>query len=255
MAEIETEVADIARRVRRLALGAQHQLADDRRQLVLLQLLEQARQVGGTRERARPTAHAETLEQLGERLELDRIGRIVNAVHAMHARLIEGFRRGDVGGDHELLDQPMRIQARPRDDRLGPAVGIEPNLRLRKIEVQGAAAAPRLGQDRISAVQRADHALEQRRRDVVGNAIGCRLHLLVDESGARAHERAHEPMPELAPAAVVPEVHREACPVLFRAQRAQAVGQRRGQHRQHAVRYTELARRRASASRASPGRT
>ena len=97
VAEIEPEMADVARRVGGLALGAQHQLADDRRQLVLLELLEQAREVGRARERAGAAPHAEALEQLGERLELDRIGRVVDPVHAVHARLIEGLRRGDVG--------------------------------------------------------------------------------------------------------------------------------------------------------------
>ena len=93
----------------------------------------------------------------------------------------------------------------------------------------------RLGQNRIGAVQRADHALEQRRRDLVGRAVGRRLHPLVGEPGARAHQRALEAVPELAPAPVDPQVHREAGAVLARAQRAQAVGQRLRQHRQHPV--------------------
>src|SRR5919106_1435285 len=62
VAEIEPEMADVARRVGCLALGAQHQLRDDRRQLVLLELLEQTRQVGGTAERARAAPHAQAPE-------------------------------------------------------------------------------------------------------------------------------------------------------------------------------------------------
>ena len=67
------------------------------------------------------------------RLELDRIGRIMDAVHAVHARLVQGLRRGDVGRDHEFLDQAVRVEARPGHDRLAPAASerrmpVVPNI-------------------------------------------------------------------------------------------------------------------------------
>ena len=71
---------------------------------------------------------------------------------------------------------------------------------------------------------------------LVGRAVRRRLYPLVGEPGAGAHQSTNEAMPELAPALVVPQVHREAGAVLVRPQRAQAVGQRLRQHRQHPVR-------------------
>ena len=105
-------------------------------------------------------------------------GPVVDAVHAGPAGLLQALGGGDVGGDHELLDQAMRIEALLALDRDRAAGVVEPDRGLGQIEVEGAAAAAGVEQGREGAEQRPDDALEQGRGQAVGRAVGRRLDLL-----------------------------------------------------------------------------
>ena len=163
-AEVEAVVADVVRAVDRLALGAQHQRRDQRRELVAGEALEQPGEVLGPREIA-AAREPELAQQLAQRLELDRVGPVVDAVHAGPRGLLQRLRRGDVGGDHELLDQPVGIEPLLPLDRDRPAVLVEADRDLGQVEIERAAPPPGVLQRGVGAEQRPHHRLEQRRRD------------------------------------------------------------------------------------------
>src|SRR5258708_39699298 len=57
---------------------------------------------------------ADAPEEVAQRGELGRIGRSVHAVHAGTPLALELLGRRDVGGDHELLDQLVAVEADAR---------------------------------------------------------------------------------------------------------------------------------------------
>ena len=165
---------------------------------------------------------------------------------------------GNVGEDHALLDQAVRIVAYAQLDRAHPLARVDDELRLRRIEVQSAAARARLVQRAVdihqhmsfsssgpSWVARGGTSLEQR---LVGLRVG--------EPRRRAHDRRVEAR---TLERTVPGDHHvgdEAKTVDVRRERAQVVGQRGRQHRHDARRKIDRrAALCASVSSAVPGRT
>ena len=80
-------------------------------------------------------------------------------VHAVHAGLVQPFqflRRGDVGQDHELLDQPVAVEPRPRCDAGHLAVPVQHHLALRQVEIERAARGAGREQGTEGGVEMAD---------------------------------------------------------------------------------------------------
>ena len=67
----------------------------------------------------------EGLQIILQRDELLAARRFVDAVHDWRLFRFEGARGRDVGGDHEVLDQPVSIEAVARGDRGDPALLVE----------------------------------------------------------------------------------------------------------------------------------
>ena len=79
---------------------------------------------------------ADGAQELDQIVELLGARRIVGAIEQGRMRLFKRFRGGDIGEDHELLDQPMRVEPLRPPHVLEPALGIENKLALRQIEVE-----------------------------------------------------------------------------------------------------------------------
>ena len=101
-------------------------------------LREQAGELPGAHHLAARQLEPEGREEVAQRLQLGRVRRGMDAVHAGRAPGFERFRRGDVGGDHEFLDQAVRIEPLARADLGHLAVG-DPHLVLGQVEIEGAA--------------------------------------------------------------------------------------------------------------------
>ena len=82
---------------------------------------------------------AERGEKFRERGELLLRGLIMHAIDQGRALGFKFFGRGDVGRDHELLDQPMRVEAERGSDAAHAPGFVELDLALGQIEVEGSA--------------------------------------------------------------------------------------------------------------------
>ncbi len=79
--------------------------------------------------------------------------------------LLQRLGGGDVGLDHELFDEPMRLQPLGHVDDAGDvALVVEQHLALGQVEIERLAAVARRGERGIGGPQRLQRALEQRAR-------------------------------------------------------------------------------------------
>ena len=82
---------------------------------------------------------AEPVQEVAQRCELLLRRR---GVHAIHHRLVQAFQflgGRDVGEDHELLDQPVAVEARPWRDAAHDALVVQHDTALRQVEIERAA--------------------------------------------------------------------------------------------------------------------
>ncbi len=236
--EREAEMADILRAVERLRLAAQDELVDHRGVGRAGGLLQQAVEVARSHRLPLGEAQADALqplEKLAQGLELGRVRRIVDAVHAGLVQFFQRLGGGDVGGDHEFFNQLVAVETLAPLDARDMALGIQDDAALREIEVECAALGPRLAERRESAVERRHDVVEERPGRCVRGAIARRLDLLVGQARRRAHEAAHEAVSLLMAVGAEPHMDGEAGARHVRFQRAQLVRQRLGQHRHDAV--------------------
>ena len=109
--EREAEVADVRRVVLRLRLGAQHHLVDHLALRQVLGLVENAHEVARLQHLALGELDADGLEGGAQGFELFERGLVVDAVDHRFVRGFERLGGGDVGEDHELLDQLVAVEA------------------------------------------------------------------------------------------------------------------------------------------------
>ena len=106
----------------------------------------------------------------------------MNSIQEFPARLLQSFGGGDVGGDHELLDQFVGIQALPVGDGFDTAVLGQPDDPFRHLQFEDAARFAILEQCLICPIKRLDHGLQQWLGDLIGMAVLGRLNLLIGQS-------------------------------------------------------------------------
>ncbi len=140
--------------------------------------------------------------------------------------MLEFLGGGDVGEDHELLDQPMAVQPRPWRDAAHHAIAVDHHAALRQVEIERAA--------RRSGGQQGAECRVQVRMPGVTRVVRA-LDAFVGEARGAAHQAATEALRGPATVRVDAEFDEQAPLVLVRAQAAPAVGQRLGQHRHHTV--------------------
>jgi len=134
-----------------------------------------------------------------------------------HVALFQGLCRGDVGEDHELLDQLVAVEPLAHAELDDTPALVEHRALLRQVEVERAARAPRGVKRGVGAVERRHHQLHQRPELVVGLAVARRLHAGVGQPRRRVDHRAVEAMAQHAAVAVDPHLRDHHRPVLARA--------------------------------------
>ena len=116
--ERQAEMAEPLGPVARLHLGAQHLLHDLRRAPSRRRRRSMMRlKVAGLDHLAERELDVEGLEIVLQRDQLLAARRLVDAVHDRRLLRLERLGRGDVGGDHVILDQPVRVEPLARRDR------------------------------------------------------------------------------------------------------------------------------------------
>ena len=234
----EAEVADVIGAVHRLLQRAQHHGLQQLGVGAVLDLLEQPGEVARARLVAPAQPEAELLEELAQLGELVLGGRIVDAVQRRMLAGGEEVGRAHVGGEHALLDQAVGVVAHLGHDLRDLAVVVEDHAGFGGLEVDRAALGTRLEQHAEELVevlevrqQRGEFGahrrvlLVQRRGDLgVGQARVRPDHrgveaVVLDLAGGRDRHVGH---------------HGKALDL--RVERAQAVGELLGQHRDDAAR-------------------
>ena len=69
-------------------------------------------------------------------------------------RALAGFGGGDIGEDHELLDQPVRLEPLRHDHAIDGAVGFEHDLAFGNVEIERAALVAGAQHRAIGGVER-----------------------------------------------------------------------------------------------------
>ena len=218
----QAEMADVLRAVSRLRLGPQNQHVDqlglgsagDAGQYPVEQLGAQDLALGQA-----DAGDVEIGERQAQRLHPLRVGGVMDTIKRGAAPCLQLLRGGDVGEDHELLDQPVAGEALSWRNRRRLIVGAEGHAVLDKVEFQCAAGDAGAVEHGEGAVKRVEPLPGQGQLAV---AVARRLHLLVGQPRRRAHDRTLEAVAALAAVAVDPEVRRKAGAIFARFQASTA---------------------------------
>ena len=165
----------------------------------------------------------------------------VNAEERAVLGISNEVRGADIGRQHGLFDQLVRIVTCARDDLLDAAVVVADDLRLGRVEVNRTTAATLSQQSAIDLVQ-----MQQMRHQIAPlgslRPMGIaqnRRHLVVGETGVRADHRRIELVSLHLAAFADQHVADHRKPVFIGVERAQAVGQLLRQHRNDAAREVD----------------
>jgi len=100
----------------------------------------------------------------------------VDAVHHRRLLRLQRLGGGDVGGDHVILDQPVRIEPLARGDRHDPALLVEDDAAFGQVEVERLARIARLRQRAPAGPERTQHVDHR-----TGIGVDRRLCLFISE--------------------------------------------------------------------------
>src|SRR5262245_60622960 len=114
-------------------------------------------------------------------------------------RGFESLGGGNIGENHELFDQPMRLEPLRPPPLLEPPLGVENELALGQIEIERIASLAFKSDNRMSGVKRLEDASDQQRCRLVRSPVDRGLRLLVRKLGRGAHHDAMELVRALAP--------------------------------------------------------
>ncbi len=164
--------------------------------------------------------NVQRLQKLRERVDLLQRRLVMHAVDQRERLLLQHLGRRDVGEDHELLDQLVRIETFGHDDAIDRAVALQEDLALGQIEIERIAlVAGALGAG-IGGIERPPGSDRAGSGGVVGPAVDRGLRLRVVQLRRRAHQDAVEAVRALAPVGAEHHPHRERAARLARHQRA-----------------------------------
>ena len=109
-AQVQAEMAVVLGRVFGLRLRAQHDLVDEELVLGALHASQDAVEQRRLQRPLRRQLDADRGQHLAQRPHLLERGLVMDAVDQRRACLLQRLGGRDVGEDHELLDQPMRVE-------------------------------------------------------------------------------------------------------------------------------------------------
>ena len=164
--------------------------------------------------------------------ELVGVGLIVDAKHRRQGAHGKEARHRFVGGEHELLDQAVGVVARAASDLGHPSALVEDDLRLGQVEVDGSAQAALPG-ELLRQLAGDEQVRHQRGRVGVRRAAQRRSDLGVGEPRVAAHHRVVEIGLQRPAFGVERQIADHAEAVDVGVERADAVRQALGEHRQH----------------------
>ncbi len=159
----------------------------------------------------------------------------MGAIDQWRLRRLQRLGGGDIGEDHEFLDQLVRLQPFGPAHADQSALAIEDQFALGQFEIERAALRAFELDRGVSRVEWRENACEQRRARLVGAPVDRGLRLFVRELGGRPHHHPVECVAALAPVGAENHPDREGRAVLVRTQRAEVVGDALGQHRHDAI--------------------
>ena len=241
LTEREAEVPDVERIVDRLRHRPHDQRLDEGPVLRLAEALGDAAQVARLhflRQFGLDTERGERREQAIETLLL---GRAMDPVETARLTLLEGAGRRDIGEDHALLDEFVRLVAAVLTDGSDPLVAVEFIVGFAALEIERTAPMARLEQGTIEIHQR-----QQRRQQRPERLLSIRptleqrrVGLVVGQTPMATHHGRIET--EVLQQTRLADAHvgGEAQPIDLGLERAQMVRQRGRQHRQHAPREVD----------------
>ncbi len=145
-AQRQAEMPLIGGRIIGLGLGAQHLLHHLRAEIRLADPIQDMVERRRPDHLAQREGDAIGLQIILQRGQLLARGRFVDAVHDRGLLRLQRLGGGDVGGDHVILDQPVRIEPRTRRDREDAPLLIQHHPSFGQVEVERLARIPRLGQ-------------------------------------------------------------------------------------------------------------
>ena len=238
-AQVQAEMADIVGRVDRLRLGAQHHLVDD---VCVRAALARSQDAVEVARRATACALGEAAgrasQEVAQRSSFSLRGRVVHAVDQRAcACALQRLGGGDIGLDHELFDQLVRLEplARAMMRRLRPSASSM-ILRSGRSRSSGSRRSRAARERGVGGPQRLEDRLQQRLG--LRRAGGRRSRPAPPRRRAwrpSASGRATKRVALLVAVAVEHHAHDQAGAVLAFAQRAQIGGQLLRQHRHDAV--------------------
>ena len=132
----EPEVAKRLGRVARLHLGAQHLLHDLGARVMIADARENMVEGRGLDHLAKRELDLESGEIVLEHDQFLAARDLVDAVHDRRLLAFQGLGRGDVGGDHIILDQPVRVQSLARGDREDATRLVKHDAALGEVEFE-----------------------------------------------------------------------------------------------------------------------
>ncbi len=141
----------------------------------------------------------------------------------------------DIGQNHELFDQLVRLKPFLEIDRQHLARVRQHDPPFRQIKVQRLPRRAGLFGGLISGVKRFQHRLQQRGGLVIRRPVHRRLHLRIMQRPGRPHHPPHETVGNLVPLRIQPHPHGKAGAVHMLMQAAQITRKDIGQHRHHPV--------------------
>ena len=150
--ERQPEVADVFGRVFGLGLAAQNHYVDHRCVGGGGGFFQDLVETFGRRRAAAGEADADAFEDIAKGFQFFLRRLVVDPVHAGQGRLFQCLGGGDVGGNHEFLDQFVRIEALADSDAVDGAIGRQIDPPLRHFQFQRIPRRSALEQRLISAV-------------------------------------------------------------------------------------------------------
>jgi hypothetical protein len=173
------EVAKWLGAVAGLHLRAQNLLHDFGTRVMLADPLQYMVERGGLDDLPKRELDPEGGEIILERGELVAARRFVDAVHDRRFLLLKRLGRRDIGGDHIVLHQPVRVEAFTRGDRHDAAFLVKHHAALGKVELEWFAAVTRGQECGPAFPQRLECGSDQLRLDQAGCSVHRRLCIFV----------------------------------------------------------------------------